>query len=52
VPVRGKGLGNPRTLVHFHSPQIRPGSLALSPAQVSWTAKSGAPGSARLPGAP
>jgi hypothetical protein len=52
VPVRGKGLGNPRTLVRFPAPQIRPGSLALSPTRVTWTEKSGAPGSTQLPGAP
>ena len=50
VPVLGKGLGNPRTLVHFRSPRVRPGSLSLSTMRIAWTAKSGAPGSTRIPG--
>jgi len=52
VPVRGKGLGNPRTLMRFRSPQVRPGSLALSRTEITWTEKSGAPGSTKVPGAP
>jgi len=51
VPVRGRGLGDPHTLVRFGSPRVRPGSLSLSSMRIAWTTKSGAPGSARIPGA-
>jgi hypothetical protein len=52
VPVRGKGLGNPRTVVRFRAPRVRPGSLLLSPTAITWTTRSGAPGSTKVPGAP
>ena len=52
VPVRGKGLGRPRTLMDVPTADVLPGTLALSSTQVTWKTKGGTPGFAQLPGAP